>query len=317
MTPTQERKHLTDLALNLDFDDVGFASATDGTPHSDHFLAAVEAGHLAPLDYMQDTAAARADIQALMPGAKTVMVVVKNYFTGHHQHHSVSDLEEPNAKVSRYAWGRDYHQWMRKRLRKLRKSILAYSEDTEREVRIFSDTSPVLERAWAQKAGLGFVGKSAMFIHRKMGTWTFLGGVVLSWDVVPDAPVVSQFCGTCTKCMDHCPTQAFVGPGQLDARRCITTWNVERPLVAEADHAPGEGSGWGFGCDVCQEVCPWNKFETTTNEARFQPQAGHVWLAESLADLPEDLSGTAFARAKRVGVQRSVQRALKRGKGQS
>ena len=312
MTASRERNYLAKLAIEFGFDDVGFASALDGTPYSDRFLAAVEAGHLSPLDYMQDTAAARADIQELMPDAKTVMVVVKNYFTGHHANHAKSEkMEKGAAKVSRYAWGRDYHQWMRKRLRKLRKAILEEPPHVDRNVRIFNDTSPVLERAWAQKAGLGFVGKSAMFIHRQMGTWTFLGGLILNWEVAPDIPVVSQFCGTCTKCMDHCPTQAFVGPGQLDARKCITTWNVERPLRPEAEGAPGEGSGWGFGCDVCQEVCPWNKFEKTTNEPRFQPQEGHVWLSSSLETLPEDLSGTAFARAKREGVKKSVIRALK------
>ena len=199
----------------------------------------------------------------------------------------------------------------KKKLRKLRLAILDQTDEAEPNIRIFNDTSPVLERAWAQKSGLGFVGKSAMFIHREMGTWTFLGGLILNWDVVPDEPVVTQFCGTCTRCLDSCPTQAFTAPGVLDARKCITTWNVERPLSEAASEALGAGSGWGFGCDVCQEVCPWNKFEQVTEEERFQPREGHVWLTPSLSNLPEDLSGTAFARAKRPGIERSVLRALK------
>jgi len=303
---------LCQMALALGFDDLGVAAVGQGTRHDQDFMQTVSNGHLDPLDYMLRTASERSDVRQIMPDAKTVLVVVKNYFTGHHEEHKISQ-KEPMAKVSRYAWGRDYHQWMRKKLRKFRKEILtvASTTDAEPNVRIFNDTSPVLERAWAEKAGLGFIGKSTMFIHRELGTWTFLGGLILNYEVTPDVPIASHFCGTCTKCIDACPTQAIVAPGSLDARLCLTTWSVERPLHEDAANAPGEGSGWGFGCDICQEVCPWNKFEKPTDEPRFQPQDGHQYLDSKLTQLPTALEGTAFARAKREGVRKSTQRALK------
>jgi epoxyqueuosine reductase len=310
---TLSKEHICQMAADLGFDDIGFAQAANGTPHDLAFKESIEAGRMGPLDYMVRTVDERSDIYQLMPDAKTVLVVVKNYFTGHYDKGHPNTESSNTAKVSRYAWGKDYHQWMRKKLRRFRKDILAYrTEAQESQIRIFNDTSPVLERAWAEKAGLGFIGKSTMFIHREMGTWTFLGGLVLNWEIEPDPPMMSQFCGTCTRCIDACPTQAFLAPGSLDANACLTTWSVERPLSEAAKTAPGEGSGWGFGCDVCQEVCPWNKFEQTTDEPRFQPLKGHQFLDPELSELPQALEGTAFARARREGVRLSTVRALKK-----
>jgi epoxyqueuosine reductase len=166
----------------------------------------------------------------------------------------------------------------------------------------------VWERAWAEAAGLGFVGKSAMFIHRRRGTWTFLGGLVTDLELLPTGVAVEPSrCGTCTRCIDACPTQAITAPGQVDARRCLTTWNVERPLHPDADHADLLGHGWAVGCDVCQEVCPWNRFQVLSPELRFSPRAGHVVVTSE--SLPEDVQGTALARPGPVGVLLSVERA--------
>ncbi len=298
---------LKQLASELGFDDCGIARADQGTPTSEHFLGAMGAGFLDPLDYMQRTADVRADVQTLLPGAKSVVVFVKNYYAGdHHQHVAASELVGA-AKVSRYAWGGDYHHWFKKRLRKARRAIQERFGEHIR-VHIFNDTGPVLERAWAERAGLGFIGKSGMFIHRKFGTWTFLGGFVSDLELAPDKPSAQQYCGSCTACMDACPTNAIVEPRRIDARRCLTTWTVERPLHQRADDPELRGHGWALGCDVCQEVCPWNKFQALTLETRFLPFPSRVALKSG--DIKGDLAGTPMARPKKEGMARNVRRAL-------
>jgi epoxyqueuosine reductase len=294
---------LKEYALSLGFDDVGFASTREGTPYRSEFLQAIVEGRQGPLDYMERTAQERADVLALMPTAKSVMIVVKNYYPGDHP-----ELKEGEAKVSRYAWGGDYHHWFKKRLRKMRSEIHA-RVSPEIKVHIFNDTGPVLERAWAERAGLGFIGKSAMFIHRRYGTWTFLGGLVTELELAPTKPSPRQMCGSCTACIDACPTGAIIGPRQVDARRCLTTWNVERPTHANADAAQLQGHGWAIGCDICQEACPWNKFENLTDEARFSPRPGQVVLRAD--QIPVEIQGTALARAGHEGLRLNVKRATR------
>ena len=295
-------RFIKDLSLSHGFDDVGIASAREGTPYQTEFLEAITQQRHGALDYLEKSAASRADVLHLMPTAQSVITVVKNYYPGDHE-----QVAADEAKVSRYAWGGDYHHWFRKRLRKMRLEIRnRFGDDVK--IHIFNDTGPVLERGWAEKAGLGFIGKSSMFIHRNFGTWTFLGGFVTDLELVPDKPFAKQMCGTCTACIDACPTQAIISPQKVDARRCLTAWNVERPLHEEADQDFLQGHGWAVGCDICQEVCPWNKFEKLTNEDRFKARPGQTQLkaGQELGDI----RGTALARAGHEGLTRNVQRAL-------
>lgn len=297
---------LKDRALALGFDDAGIASA-EITPDADKLRKYISEGKHGPLDYLERTTKKRQNIKALMPNAKSVLLVVKNYYTGDHENFASKDELETGAKVARYAWGRDYHSWFKKRLRKLRKEIL---EDfgAQREVLIFNDCGPVNERAWARQAGLGFIGKSAMFIHRNWGTWTLLGGLVTDVSFMADKAVSKRLCGTCTACVDSCPTRAICNSGGVDARSCLGTWNIERPNDIGADSPKLLGHGWGLGCDICQEVCPWNKFKKTTTEARFQPQKGQIVLSKDR--LPRELCGTALARPKHSGLIKGIRRAL-------
>lgn len=301
-----EAAWLKGQAAELGFDDCGIASADDGTPTVRHLDAAMDAGHLAPLDYMANTHAVRRDIQAYMPGTRRVVMFAVNYHTGHHADFVPLEALTSRAKVSRYAWGGDYHNHLKRRLRKLQKRILARHPDAV--LRTFVDTAPVLERAWAQKAGLGFVGKSALFIHRGFGTWTFLCGIAINLPFAVDAPIEGHLCGRCTRCLDACPTSAIVAPHTVDANRCVTTWNVERPLDAGAASPAQVGHGWVVGCDICQEVCPWNKFENPTADARFMPRDGHAAFGPD--DMPTELAGTAFARPGPEGLRASLDRAL-------
>lgn len=296
---------LKSLALELGFDDLGVADATIATPGSEAYIRYLEEGRHGPLDYMVRTREERSCVQKLLPGARSVVVVVKNYYAGDHSDFIPLETLNSKAKVSRYAWGRDYHHWFRKRLRQMRENLLSLHDGAR--IHIFNDTGPVLERSWAVLAGLGFIGKSNMFIHRRFGTWTLIGGFVTDISLEANQTVMKSLCGTCTRCLTSCPTGALLKPYALDARRCLSTFNIERPFDPAADDQSLHGHGWALGCDICQEVCPWNKFETITSESRFQPIEGHIALDRAPED---DLSGTPFARPKKEGVEVSVRRAL-------
>ena len=212
----------------LGFDDVAFVRVTGPAPHADKLRDAVSSGRTGPLDYLARNVDERADVRVRMPGAQTMVVVFLNYHCGSHDDHAPNGGLDGRAKVSRYAWGGDYHGYMRKRLRKLRSRLLEKAGAPPTECSLFNDTDPVLERAWAEATGRGFIGKSAMFIHRKLGTYTFLGGMVTTLDLAAPAPApIADLCGRCRKCLDVCPTGALIAPKTLEIAKCLTTWSVE------------------------------------------------------------------------------------------
>lgn len=277
-------------ALKLGFDDIGFAGVDGELPFQAEVLAAFQDGRFGPLDYLERTLKARLNLREVFPQAQSVIIVVKNYYTGDHPEGS-----HDKPKIARYAWGRDYHQWFKKRLSKL-----ALMLGPEARTWIFNDTGPFLERAWAFKAGLGFIGKSAMFIHRGFGTWTLLGGFASDQVFEPDPPYEGPSCGSCTRCMDACPTGAIIAPRKLDARKCISTWTIERTLHADSLKLAPRNHSWVFGCDICQEVCPWNKFQHITTEERFAPLEGRIILNDQT--FRQDLRGSALYRTRKSGL---------------
>ncbi len=292
---------LVEQAKAEGFDDAAVVPAGAPLADVDRVREAVEAGRMGPLDWMRETLEQRVDIKKRLPWARSVLVVIVSYDPGDHP---ASDAGK--AKVSRYAWGQDYHHVLRRKLRRLRKALLA--EGGGERCAPFNDVDAVLERAWAKAAGLGFIGKSAMLIHRDLGTWTFLGGLATDLDLGPAtrAPV-PDLCGSCTACLDACPTRAIVRPRVVDARRCLVTWNVEAPDDPAGDAF--EGHGWAVGCDVCQEVCPWNRFRKPTREPRFLARPGHT--AFSPEDAPDDVAGTPLARPGKEALPRLAARALR------
>ncbi len=296
-------------AKAVGFDDAALVRVDAPTPHGENYRDAVQTGRIGPLEYMTRNVEERCDVRVRMPRAQSVLVVFLSYHCGSHDDHAPEDGLAGKAKVSRYAWGGDYHGFMRKRLRKLRTRLLEKAGAPPSEVSLFNDTDPVLERAWAEATGRGFIGKSAMFIHRKMGTYTFLGGLVTTIDLAAPAPVsIHNMCGRCTACLDACPTDALVAPHKLDANKCLTMWNVECANDDRGDAPEFQGHGWVYGCDICQEVCPWNKFSLADTIERFRPRAGHVAFGPD--DVPDDLTGTALGRPKAEGLRRSAARAL-------
>lgn len=295
-------------AREAGFDDVGVCRASVEMPFRAEVDEALSSGRFDVFSWMQGTKDQRLDVQARMPSAKSVVVVVQSYWQGDHSDHVDDAVLDRSAKVSRYAWGQDYHHIMRRKLRRLRKWLLARAPDAK--VAPFNDVDAVTERAWAVACGLGFIGKSGMFISHSLGTWTFLGGlltdIALFDDDEADVPRVRPSCGSCTACLEACPTQAIIAPQVIDPLRCLTTWNIEEPEDPRGDAFAG--AGWAAGCDVCQEVCPWNKFAVTTREERYRPR--HVAIDPDAP--PDDVAGTPLARPGQEHLARLARRALRK-----
>lgn len=247
----------------------------------------------------------RADPELLLPGAKSVIVGAVNYFTPHG--HEDSPL---TGKISRYAWGDDYHDVLRTKFTGLLEWITTEVPGSAGKVCV--DTSPVMEKAWAVRAGLGWLGKHSNLITKEFGSWVFLGEILLNLELDCDGEIVPDHCGSCTACIDACPTGAIVEPYVVDSQKCISYATIElrdETLPAEiADNL----NGWLYGCDVCQDVCPWNRFESPTNEFGFEPRNGETSLdLETIrlmthAEYAGRFRGSAMKRAKLDGLKRNA-----------
>lgn len=260
----------------------------------------------------------RADPRNLLPSARSIICVGKLYNTDHphtNSHH-VPDAETHRGWISRYAWGDDYHDFLRQKLESLVKEMLrVHGEDFEWKICV--DTAPLLERSYARAAGLGWIGKNTCLINEQQGSWFFLGEVLLSIALEPDSPPPDR-CGTCTRCIESCPTDAIVprpdGGWRLDARRCISYLTIEKRGEIPEDLQTQMGNHV-FGCDICQDVCPWNRRSPVLEESAFQPREFAPDLLK-LASLTEEEFGTRFSRspvkrAKYSGFMRNVAIALK------
>lgn len=288
-------------ARELGFSDAGITHAETGA-HAQRLKDWLTAGYHGEMGYMADHGNKRYTPDALVPGTLRVISVRLDYLPSPDNPKSVlTDREQ--AYVTRYALGRDYHKLMRKRLAQLAaridEAVSGY------DYRAFVDSAPVLERALAQRAGLGWIGKNNMLIHPKAGSWFFLGEIFTSAPLPVDPPFESQHCGSCSACLTVCPTHAFVGPHLLDARKCISylTIELDGPIPVELRAKMGNRV---FGCDDCQLVCPWNKFSKPTREPDFQPR--HSLDNSQLAELflwteQEFLTRTEGSAIRRTGYE--------------
>lgn len=262
-------------------------------------------GFQGEMAWMEREPEKRSDPRLLFPDAKSVVVVALNYFTPH-QHQSDANT----GKISRYAWGDDYHDVVREKLTELLAWIK--SEDSSVEGKICVDTAPMMDKAWAVRAGLGWLGKHSNIITKEIGSWFFIGSLLLNIDLDYDTETVEDHCGTCTACLDACPTNAIVEPYVVDSSKCISYATIElRDETLPADIAANL-DGWIYGCDICQEVCPWNRFEQPTDEDRFEPRNGQTDLSiAEIADMTHDdyvvrFRGSAIKRAKLSGLKRNA-----------
>lgn len=300
-------------ALALGFDAVGIASARETDPEQ-RFAQWLDRGYQANMRWIEDTRELRADVRKWLPGAMSVIVVARNYYR-------VSTDPLPSGtrhgKVARYAWGRDYHRVLKKPLKALAASLMTLDPATRNALSV--DSGPILERTWAMHAGVGWIGRNALVIRQGLGSWFFLAAIATTLELAEDSPATDR-CGTCRLCLDACPTGAIVEARVVDSRRCISYQTIENRTQIPDELAP-KLSGWVFGCDICQEVCPWNRQAPETDEADFSPRAGQTFLdLDEIAEMTDDsylerFAGTPLMRAKRTGLQRnaSALRALESG----
>jgi epoxyqueuosine reductase len=287
----------------------GFAGigicAPDAVPDGAARLAAfLDAGHHGQMAWMADRAEWRGSAAALWPAARSVVMLAEMY-TPDGDPLAVLDHRDRGA-VSVYAQGRDYHDLVKRRLKRLGRWLI---DEAGGEIKVFVDTAPVMEKPLAEAAGLGWQGKHTNLLSRTLGNWFFLGAIFTTLDLPKDVPEVSH-CGTCTACLDICPTRAFPAPYRLDARRCISYLTIEHkgPVDVELRALMGNRI---YGCDDCLAVCPWNKFAVAASEMGYQPRVGAPLLAE-LAVLDDAGFRTRFAGSpiKRIGRDRFVRNVL-------
>jgi len=294
-------------ARALGFDAVGIAPA--GLPDYygrflDRWLGRGRHGEMA---YMARAPQRRADPREVLPGAQSVISLAINYYPGDHG----PPPNDHSGRIARYAWGKDYHDLIEQKLAALTDWLRARAP--EAQVRGYVDHGPVLERAVAQEAGVGFIGKNTMLITDTSGSWVFLAELITTLALEADRPQTSR-CGSCRLCLDACPTGAIVAPYELDATRCISYLTIE----LKREHAPSERAGvgdWLFGCDICQEVCPYNTPPINSAEPWFQEGVG-PWLdAERTVSMRDDAemapwAGTPLTRPKRTGLVRNARAVL-------
>ncbi|TNE79216.1 MAG: tRNA epoxyqueuosine(34) reductase QueG [Bacteroidetes bacterium] len=282
-------------AAELGFQFCGISKADFLADEAPRLEAWLHAGHHGAMSYMANHFDLRLDPRKLVPGAKSVVSLLYNYYPSE----SPSDAEAP--KVARYAYGRDYHKVIKKKLQEL---MHVLEQDIGAiEGRAFVDSAPVMERQWAAKAGLGWTGKNTLLINKGSGSWYFLAELIIDLELEPDGPV-KDHCGTCTACIDACPTEAIT-PYSIAAEKCISYLTIELK-----DQIPAEFEGkldnWVFGCDICQEVCPWNRFAQKHSEPDFHPKAFLNWSKSDWEELSETLFSEVFAGTplKRAGFEK-------------
>ena len=293
--------NIKERALFEGFNKVGIAGVRSLDDEGRRLKQWLARGYHGEMSWMAREVEKRIKPIEIFPQARSVVVVALNYFTPHKHQQSPT-----TGKVSRYAWGDDYHDVMKQKLL----SLLAWIREQEprAEGKVCVDIQPVMDKAWAVRAGLGWIGKHSNVITPEHGSWVFIGELLLNLDLEHDTERVEDHCGTCTLCIDACPTAAITEPYVVDSNKCISYATIE----LRTPELPVDPAGWLYGCDVCQDVCPWNRFEETTNETRFAPRAGNVnaELDEILALTPdtyaERFRGSAMKRAKLAGLQRNA-----------
>lgn len=296
-------KFIKDEARRLGFMFCGIAKAEfleDEAPRLEEWL---QKGYHGKMSYMENYFDKRLDPRKLVEGARSVISLGLNYFTDQPQ----ADPLAP--RLSKYAYGRDYHHVIKDKLKELLTSI----SDRVGQVsgRAFVDSAPVLDRAWAKRSGLGWVGKNANLINKNSGSFFFLAELIIDLELEYDLPAAKDYCGTCTRCLDACPTQAIVSPGVVDGSRCISYLTIELKEELPAEFK-GQMDNWMFGCDVCQDVCPWNRFSRPHQEPDFEPHPDLLQLKkEDWDEITEEVfqkvfKGSAVKRTKYSGLTRNI-----------
>jgi epoxyqueuosine reductase len=261
-SPLQHTNFVKQTATGLGFDFCGVAKAAFLNEDARRLETWLQKGMNGNMQYMQNYFELRVDPRKLVPGAKSVITLLVNYFPEAKQQNGV-------PKISKYAYGNDYHEVIRRKLHVfidiLKKEIGDFNG------RGFVDSAPVLERTWASKSGLGWIGKNGNLINKNRGSFFFIATLIVDIDLAPDDAYAKDYCGSCTRCIDACPTEAIM-PGKIvDGSKCISYFTIELKDTLIPDKMKGKLDNWLFGCDVCQDVCPWNRFSTPHNNEELKP----------------------------------------------
>lgn len=263
LTPAALTAAIREEAARLGFADCGVTPAV-APPGVARFETWLASGYAGEMRYLADRADARADPTRILAGARSIVMLAMNYRTK-----APAPLQPREGRVSRYAWGDDYHDVIHDRLKRLAEFTRAQAPGAM--ARGVVDSAPLAEREFAQMAGLGWIGKNTLLLNRRLGSWFFLGALLTDAELVPDQPFEADHCGACRACLDACPTDAFPNPYVLDATRCVSYLTIELRSQIPPPLRPGLGN-WLFGCDICQEVCPWNHKAPLADEAAFEPR---------------------------------------------
>jgi epoxyqueuosine reductase len=250
------------LARQIGFDYCGIAKAEKLDDDARRLEEWLSKGMHGSMHYMANYFDMRIDPTLLVPGARSVITVLKNYYP--------EILQKTQApKISKYAYGTDYHLVIRQQLNQLLAEIRNFAGEVQG--RGFVDSAPVLERSWALRSGLGWIGKNGNLINKKSGSFFFIATLITDLALTPDPPIFQDYCGTCTRCIDACPTEAILPNKVVDGSRCISYFTIELKEAMLPDTMKGKFANWMFGCDICQDVCPWNRFSTPHQEPEFTP----------------------------------------------
>lgn len=288
------------LALEEGFDFCGVSKAEfleQEAPRLENWLNQHMQGEMA---YMANHFDKRLDPRKLVPEAKSVISLLLNYFPA-------QQIESGGPKISRYAYGRDYHKVLKQRMKRLVERLK--TEIGDFNGRIFVDSAPVMDKVWAAKSGIGWIGKHSNLINKQMGSYLFVAEIICDLEIEPDVPI-NDYCGTCTKCIDACPTDAIVAPYVVDGSKCISYYTIELKNAIPTE-AKGKLENWMFGCDICQEVCPWNRFSEPTKVADFEPRQHTKLSQQDWEEITEEVfnkvtEGTPLRRAGFEGIKRNL-----------
>ncbi len=290
-------------AQELGFLHVGFSKARRLDEEETSLTNYLEKQMNGSMSYLENYFDMRLDPQILVPGAKTIISFAFNYFPNETQ-------SEGTYLIAKYAYGKDYHDVVKEKLRSLMETLR--QEVGEINGRVFVDSAPVLEKAWARLSGIGWLGKHGLMIRPKQGSFFFLGEIICDLEIEPDEPM-KDLCGTCTKCLDACPTNALETPYIVNGSKCISYATIEFKDTTIDPSFEGKMNDWIFGCDICQDVCPWNRFSKPHQEAQFIPHAALLslskadWESLEVTKYQELFKGSAVKRTKFSGLTRNIQ----------
>ena len=295
--------YIKKTANMLGFDHCGIAKVQRLDDDAARLEKWLHKGMNGTMQYMENYFDMRIDPSLLVPGAKSVITLLKNYYPSQKQ-----TTESP--KISKYAFGKDYHEVIRGKLNEL---ILLIKETIgEIHGRGFVDSAPVLERTWAQKSGLGWVGKNGNLINKESGSFYFIATLITDLELEYYDPFAKDYCGTCTRCIDACPTDAILPDKIVDGSKCISYFTIELKEMLIPNEMQGKFDGWMFGCDTCQDVCPWNRFGKPNNETNFTPipeilnLSSNEWMNMSEENFKKIFRDSPLRRTKFSGIQRNL-----------